>query len=163
MSENKEVSKSSKTDHEGGLSAPVAAQKMGGVIKFRQAITEDDGTFHWHYWGYLHTCTKGLPVFINPRPPLEHDLRPSHQYIGRKDVESGIDVYVGDIVQRPASEAFPVCRGVVVWRERAQAFLIDLNNGHAVFTSLWRRVKILGNTTEHPGLLKADNEAIKAS
>ena len=129
-------------------------------LKFRQAITEEDGTFHWHYWGYLHTCTKGLPVFIIPRPPLEHDLRPSYQYIGRKDVENGIDIYAGDIVERPASEDFPARRGVIIWRERAQAFLIDLGNGHAVFTSVWRWVNILGNTEENPELLKAVAEGV---
>ncbi len=134
-------------------------------IKFRQAITEEDGTFHWHYWGYLHTCTKGLPVFIDPRPPLEHDLRPSYQYIGRKDVKNGTDIYAGDIVEQPQPVIadVPAQRGVVVWRESAQAFLIDLGDGHAVFTSVWRRMNIIGNTEEHPELLKARYEAKRAS
>ncbi len=124
-------------------------------LKFRQAITEHDGTFHWHYWGYLHTCSKGLPVFTDPRPPLEHDLRPSYQYIGRKDVENGIDIYAGDIVESPATADFPARRGVIIWRESAQAFFVDLGDGHTIFTSVWRRLNIIGNTEENPKLLTA--------
>ncbi len=73
-------------------------------LKFRQAITDKDGTFRWHYWGYLHIDTFGLPVFINPLGPVEWDKRPSYQFTGQKDKKrteeypEGQEIYEGDKV-----------------------------------------------------------------
>lgn len=75
-------------------------------LKFRQLITnKDTGAIEFHYWGYLHTCSVGLPVFINPLGAVEWDLRTSEQYIGVNDCErtdefpEGQPVYVGDIIK----------------------------------------------------------------
>ena len=132
-------------------------------IKFRQAITEEDGTFHWHYWGYLHTCTKGLPVFISPRPPLEHDLRPSYQYIGQRDRTSG-EIYRGDIITSrctvPNQQGYIPVVGVVKWNERRIIFYIVGRDteGHLISRSfedvIMSELEVIGNTEEKPELLK---------
>ncbi len=189
MSESREATKNTTNDRKGGLSA-LAAGLMSREIKFRQAITEEDGTFHWHYWGYLHTCTKGMPVFISPRQPLEHDLRPSDQYIGRKNCTKwedatpeqrkgyteenwrGVEIYGGAIVQ---SNTDGVGVYEIVWLDLWAGWFrkvikpSDYEPHGSKIQPLPsdmanHDLAVLGNTEEHPEMLRAEYyEAEKAS
>jgi hypothetical protein len=86
-------------------------------INFAQAIAAtEDVMLSWHYWGYLHRCTKGIPIFINPRPVTESDNRESYQYIGRKD-EDGRAIFDGSII-RFATDTEGICVERVFWNEK---------------------------------------------
>ena len=90
-------------------------------LKFRQIITDEDGgEKYFQFWGYLHSCTKGMPVFINPLGPVEWDLRPSEQFTGFKDATNETEVYRGDLLQR--NEEAPVFE--VRWNEFEGKFFL---------------------------------------
>ncbi len=61
---------------------------------------------------------------------------------GLKDNET--DIFEGDIVQGA------VQKGVIVWRNTAAAFLIDVENKHIVFASAWAGMKVIGNIHQSP-------------
>ena len=62
------------------------------------------------------------------------------QQVGRQDKHKK-EIYAGDKVAREPDKMW----GIVVWKDNAQAFLYDLENGHTVFVSAWSEVEITGN------------------
>ena len=134
-------------------------------LKFRQAITEPDGTFRWHYWGYLHTDTAGLPVFINPLASVEWDFRPSYQYTGLK-VKEGVGVYEGDILKDDTGDIGVVRFGKLPLNKPGdcvctyQSFYIECK-GQLGQAPTWECenigdwMEVIGNTTDSPTLLES--------
>lgn len=127
-------------------------------IKFRQAITEKDGTFRWHYWGYLHVDTAGLPVFINPLGPVEWDKRPSYQFTGLKD-KNGKEIYEGDIIQNVEYKNI----WVVAWDDKHAKFGYQYTTGILIDErcSLGKckhseniEYEIIGNIHQNPELME---------
>lgn len=123
-------------------------------IKYRQAITDKDGTFRWHYWGYLHVDTAGLPVFINPLGPVEWDKRPSYQFTGLKD--NNVEVYKSDIIKGLHKTYKEEIVAEVVWDEKSFGWGVQMDGWIMGFECLVNcyDLEIIGNIYQNAKLME---------
>ena len=142
-------------------------------IKYRQAFTLEDGSIQWHYWGYLNTDTRGLPVFINPIGAVDWDKRPSDLFSGRRD-KNNIDIYAEDILLytrkkwhcpgHPQHNKDLKNRVHVYWNKKEQALWTDMYDDKRCYSSGSfsfkderadeNIIEIIGNTRVNPKLLE---------
>ena len=136
-------------------------------IKFIQAVRNSEDVLEWQPWGYLHTCTVGLPVFIGPMGSVEWDLRPSYRYACGRDMGDK-EIYDGHIVEihyHHIPDKKPVL-GLVQWSDYSAGFHIIGKDGGTYSVCFetggdWgdeRAVKIIGHIEENPELWKINKE-----
>lgn len=118
-------------------------------LKFRQALMSFGKFCGWHYWGFING------KFVSPAESSECSVanaeKYSHQYINHNDVD-GKEIYTGSILQ------YDDMIGKVVFANDAFQFAVIKSLGvlhdAATLYPIWRGVKIIGNTTENPELLR---------
>lgn len=123
------------------------------VAKFRQAIKgTGELPFRWHYWGYVEEYPHD---FISPMGRVDWDDRPSFQFTGLP-LMRGKEVWEGDIIKADDGAI-----GVVEYV--APSFVYKWNDSKTT-RDLGERgdtypdAEVIGNCTEHKGLLEKKNE-----